>query len=31
VARINIGELTLNYEECGQGPAFLFIPGWLAC
>jgi len=27
VARINIGEITLNYEECGQGPAFLFIPG----
>jgi aminoacrylate hydrolase len=25
--RINVGELTLNYEERGQGPAFLFIPG----
>jgi aminoacrylate hydrolase len=27
VPRINIGELSLNYEERGQGPAFLFIPG----
>lgn len=25
--RINIGELSLNYEERGQGPAFVFIPG----
>jgi pimeloyl-ACP methyl ester carboxylesterase len=25
--RIDVGELTLNYEERGQGPAFLFIPG----
>lgn len=25
--RINIGELSLNYEERGQGPVFLFIPG----
>ena len=25
--RINVGELSLNYEERGQGPAFLFIPG----
>jgi aminoacrylate hydrolase len=27
VARINIGEITLNVEERGQGPAFIFIPG----
>jgi aminoacrylate hydrolase len=27
VPRINVGELSLNYEERGQGPAFLFIPG----
>ena len=25
--RIDIGELTLNVEERGSGPAFLFIPG----
>lgn len=25
--RINIGELSLNVEERGQGPAFIFIPG----
>ena len=25
--RIKAGEITLNYEERGQGPAFLFIPG----
>jgi aminoacrylate hydrolase len=25
--RINIGELSLNVEERGSGPAFLFIPG----
>lgn len=25
--RINVGHITLNYEERGQGPAFLFIPG----
>jgi aminoacrylate hydrolase len=25
--RIDIGHITLNYEERGQGPAFLFIPG----
>lgn len=25
--RIDIGELSLNYEERGQGPAFIFIPG----
>lgn len=25
--RIDVGELTLNYEERGRGPAFLFIPG----
>ena len=27
MARIDVGEITLNYEERGQGPAFLFIPG----
>jgi aminoacrylate hydrolase len=27
VSRINVGHITLNYEERGQGPAFLFIPG----
>jgi aminoacrylate hydrolase len=25
--RVNIGPLTLNVEECGSGPAFIFIPG----
>ena len=25
--RINVGHITLNYEERGSGPAFLFIPG----
>lgn len=25
--RIDVGHITLNYEERGQGPAFLFIPG----
>jgi pimeloyl-ACP methyl ester carboxylesterase len=25
--RINVGELSLNMEERGQGPAFIFIPG----
>ena len=25
--RVNIGELSLNVEERGQGPAFIFIPG----
>lgn len=25
--RIDIGELSLNYEERGSGPAFIFIPG----
>ena len=25
--RVKAGELTLNYEERGKGPAFLFIPG----
>ncbi|MDP2294128.1 MAG: alpha/beta hydrolase [Pseudolabrys sp.] len=25
--RINVGHITLNYEERGEGPAFLFIPG----
>jgi aminoacrylate hydrolase len=25
--RIDVGELTLNYEERGKGPAFLFVPG----
>jgi aminoacrylate hydrolase len=27
MARIDVGGITLNYEERGQGPAFLFIPG----
>ncbi len=27
MSRINIGELTLNVEERGAGPAFIFIPG----
>ena len=27
VARIDVGHITLNYEEYGRGPAFLFIPG----
>jgi aminoacrylate hydrolase len=27
VPRIDVGHITLNYEERGQGPAFLFIPG----
>jgi aminoacrylate hydrolase len=27
LARIDIGELTLNVEERGAGPAFIFIPG----
>ena len=27
LARIDIGELTLNVEERGTGPAFIFIPG----
>jgi hypothetical protein len=26
VARIDVGEITLNYEERGAGAAFLFIP-----
>lgn len=25
--RIDVGHITLNYEERGEGPAFLFIPG----
>jgi aminoacrylate hydrolase len=25
--RVNIGALTLNVEECGSGPDFIFIPG----
>lgn len=29
LARIDIGELTLNVEERGAGPAFIFIPGLL--
>jgi aminoacrylate hydrolase len=29
MARIHIGELSLNVEERGQGPAFVFIPGLL--
>jgi aminoacrylate hydrolase len=27
LARLEIGELTLNVEERGSGPAFIFIPG----
>ncbi|HXE88751.1 MAG TPA: alpha/beta fold hydrolase, partial [Hyphomicrobiaceae bacterium] len=27
MARIDIGPLTLNVEERGAGPAFIFIPG----
>jgi len=27
LARIDIGPLTLNVEERGAGPAFIFIPG----
>lgn len=27
MARINVGHITLNVEERGSGPAFLFIPG----
>jgi aminoacrylate hydrolase len=27
MARIHIGELSLNVEERGEGPAFIFIPG----
>lgn len=27
MARIDIGELSLNYEERGAGPTFIFIPG----
>lgn len=27
MARIDIGEITLNAEERGSGPAFIFIPG----
>ena len=27
LARIDIGEITLNVEERGSGPAFIFIPG----
>jgi aminoacrylate hydrolase len=27
VPRIDVGHITLNYAERGQGPAFLFIPG----
>ena len=27
MARIDVGDITLNYEERGQGPAFLLIPG----
>ena len=25
--RINVGDITLNFEERGEGPAFIFIPG----
>ncbi len=27
LSRINVGEITLNVEERGSGPAFIFIPG----
>jgi aminoacrylate hydrolase len=27
MARIDIGEISLNVEERGQGPAFIFVPG----
>ncbi len=27
MARINVGHITLNVEEAGEGPAFIFIPG----
>jgi aminoacrylate hydrolase len=27
VPRIDVGHITLNYEERGEGPAFIFIPG----
>jgi aminoacrylate hydrolase len=27
VLRIDVGRLTLNYEDVGKGPAFIFIPG----
>ena len=27
MARIDVGHITLNYQERGRGPAFLFIPG----
>jgi hypothetical protein len=27
MARIDVGNITLNVEECGNGAAFIFIPG----
>lgn len=27
MARIDVGKITLNVEETGEGPAFIFIPG----
>ena len=27
MSRIDVGHITLNYEERGEGPAFIFIPG----
>jgi len=27
MARVNVGHITLNVEETGDGPVFLFIPG----
>ena len=27
MARVNVGHITLNVEETGEGPVFLFIPG----
>jgi aminoacrylate hydrolase len=29
VPRIDVGELSLNFEERGKGPAFIFVPGLL--
>ena len=27
MGRIDIGEITLNVADAGNGPAFIFIPG----
>ncbi len=27
MARIDVGEITLNVEEAGEGPVFIFVPG----